>query len=99
MILSSWFLFLYISYLIERIQVRVQSDPVGRLVITGMPEHVDNPWGITPFKKASLNKYILAIYLLSTNALICYYFVFSSGYNDVTVVSSSRISHVSTEKY
>ncbi|XP_072056958.1 AT-rich interactive domain-containing protein 6 isoform X4 [Arachis hypogaea] len=31
--------------------VRVQSDPVGRLVITGLPEHVDNPWGITPFKK------------------------------------------------
>ncbi|XP_057436824.1 AT-rich interactive domain-containing protein 5 isoform X2 [Lotus japonicus] len=31
--------------------VRVQSDPVGRLVITGMPEHIDNPWGITPFKK------------------------------------------------
>ncbi|KAK7351835.1 hypothetical protein VNO77_11565 [Canavalia gladiata] len=34
-----------------REEVRVQSDPVGRLVITGMPEHVDNPWGITPFKK------------------------------------------------
>ncbi|KAI5402568.1 AT-rich interactive domain-containing protein 5 [Lathyrus oleraceus] len=34
-----------------REEVRVQSDPVGRLVITGTPEHVDNPWGITPFKK------------------------------------------------
>ncbi|XP_015935261.1 AT-rich interactive domain-containing protein 6 isoform X2 [Arachis duranensis] len=34
-----------------REEVRVQSDPVGRLVITGLPEHVDNPWGITPFKK------------------------------------------------
>ncbi|KAH8509795.1 hypothetical protein H0E87_011520 [Populus deltoides] len=31
--------------------VRVQSDPVGRLVITGQPEQLDNPWGITPFKK------------------------------------------------
>lgn len=34
-----------------REEVRVQSDPVGRLVITGMPENADNPWGITPFKK------------------------------------------------
>ncbi|KAK7409841.1 hypothetical protein VNO78_00196 [Psophocarpus tetragonolobus] len=34
-----------------REEVRVQSDPVGRLVITGLPEHIDNPWGITPFKK------------------------------------------------
>ncbi|XP_039047455.1 AT-rich interactive domain-containing protein 5-like [Hibiscus syriacus] len=34
-----------------REEVRVQSDPAGRLVITGEPEHVDNPWGITPFKK------------------------------------------------
>ncbi|KAK7310647.1 hypothetical protein RJT34_08271 [Clitoria ternatea] len=34
-----------------REEVRVQSDPIGRLVITGLPEHVDNPWGITPFKK------------------------------------------------
>ncbi|KAG6434889.1 hypothetical protein SASPL_106533 [Salvia splendens] len=31
--------------------VRVQSDPAGRLVITGQPEQVDNPWGITTFKK------------------------------------------------
>ncbi|KAL9255360.1 AT-rich interactive domain-containing protein [Drosera capensis] len=34
-----------------REEVRVQSDPVGRLVITGEPEHPDNPWGVTPFKK------------------------------------------------
>lgn len=34
-----------------REEVRVQSDPAGRLVITGEPEHVENPWGITPFKK------------------------------------------------
>lgn len=34
-----------------REEVRVQSDPAGRLVITGQPEQPDNPWGITPFKK------------------------------------------------
>ncbi|CAL0326936.1 unnamed protein product [Lupinus luteus] len=34
-----------------REEVRVQSDPVGRVVITGHPEQADNPWGITPFKK------------------------------------------------
>ncbi|RVW29555.1 AT-rich interactive domain-containing protein 3 [Vitis vinifera] len=34
-----------------REEVRVQSDPAGRLVITGEPEHPDNPWGVTPFKK------------------------------------------------
>lgn len=36
-------------------QVRVQSDPEGRLVITGQPEQRDNPWGITAFKKVNLN--------------------------------------------
>ncbi|KAK1437826.1 hypothetical protein QVD17_03624 [Tagetes erecta] len=34
-----------------REEVRVQSDPVGRLVISGQPEQLDNPWGISPFKK------------------------------------------------
>ncbi|CAH2067595.1 unnamed protein product [Thlaspi arvense] len=34
-----------------REEVRVQSDPAGRLVIAGHPEQLDNPWGITPFKK------------------------------------------------
>ncbi|XP_062101188.1 AT-rich interactive domain-containing protein 5-like [Humulus lupulus] len=34
-----------------REEVRVQSDPAGRLVITGQPEQLDNPWGITPFQK------------------------------------------------
>lgn len=34
-----------------REEVRVQSDPAGRLVISGEPEHLDNPWGVTPFKK------------------------------------------------
>nr|VDD37243.1 unnamed protein product [Brassica oleracea] len=34
-----------------RHEVRIQSDPAGRLIITGEPEQLDNPWGITPFKK------------------------------------------------
>ncbi|XP_010498534.1 PREDICTED: AT-rich interactive domain-containing protein 6-like isoform X3 [Camelina sativa] len=34
-----------------RKEVRIQSDPVGKVVITGEPEQLDNPWGITPFKK------------------------------------------------
>ncbi|EPS64293.1 hypothetical protein M569_10487, partial [Genlisea aurea] len=34
-----------------REEVHVQSDPAGRLVISGQPEEHDNPWGVTPFKK------------------------------------------------
>ncbi|WJX61343.1 hypothetical protein P8452_46444 [Trifolium repens] len=34
-----------------REEVRVQSDPAGRLVISGEPERPNNPWGVTPFKK------------------------------------------------
>ncbi|KAL9247372.1 hypothetical protein vseg_020812 [Gypsophila vaccaria] len=34
-----------------REEVRVQSDPAGRLVISGEPENPDNPWNVTPFKK------------------------------------------------
>lgn len=34
-----------------REEVRVQSDPIGRLVISGQPEQLDNPWGVCPFKK------------------------------------------------
>ncbi|KAF8113677.1 hypothetical protein N665_0046s0028 [Sinapis alba] len=34
-----------------RHEVRIQSDPAGRLIITGEPEQIDNPWGITPFRK------------------------------------------------
>ncbi|XP_076936904.1 AT-rich interactive domain-containing protein 5-like [Bidens hawaiensis] len=34
-----------------REEVRVQSDPAGRLVISGEPEQLDNPWGVSPFKK------------------------------------------------
>ncbi|PWZ54688.1 putative plastid-lipid-associated protein 2, chloroplastic [Zea mays] len=39
----------------KRVQVHVQSDPAGRLVITGDLEQPDNPWGITPFKKVVVN--------------------------------------------
>ncbi|KAG1326855.1 hypothetical protein COCNU_01G007890 [Cocos nucifera] len=34
-----------------REEVQVQSDPAGRLIISGEPEQPDNPWGVTPFKK------------------------------------------------
>ncbi|KAI3717418.1 hypothetical protein L1987_69020 [Smallanthus sonchifolius] len=34
-----------------REEVRVQSDPAGRLVISGQPEQLDNPWGVSSFKK------------------------------------------------
>uniref|UniRef100_K4AUN4 SHSP domain-containing protein n=1 Tax=Solanum lycopersicum TaxID=4081 RepID=K4AUN4_SOLLC len=34
-----------------RDELRVQSDPTGRLVITGHPHQLDNPWGVTSFKK------------------------------------------------
>ncbi|CAN1289389.1 AT-rich interactive domain-containing protein 5 [Linum perenne] len=37
-----------------REEVHVQSDPAGRLVISGQPEQLENPWGVTPFKKSSL---------------------------------------------
>lgn len=44
-------------------QVRVQSDPAGRLVISGEPEHPNNPWGVTPFKKARLSFFLIIILL------------------------------------
>ncbi|CAL1379303.1 unnamed protein product [Linum trigynum] len=34
-----------------REEVHVQSDAAGRLVISGQPEQLENPWGVTPFKK------------------------------------------------
>ncbi|XP_048128426.1 AT-rich interactive domain-containing protein 3-like isoform X2 [Rhodamnia argentea] len=34
-----------------REEVHVQSDPAGRLIISGQPQQLDNPWGVTPFKK------------------------------------------------
>ncbi|KAH0867332.1 hypothetical protein HID58_074354 [Brassica napus] len=34
-----------------REEVRVQSDPAGRLVKSGEPENPMNTWGATPFKK------------------------------------------------
>ena len=32
-------------------QVHVQSDPAGRLIVTGEPEQLDNPWGVNPINK------------------------------------------------
>ncbi|KAK6939133.1 Alpha crystallin/Hsp20 domain, partial [Dillenia turbinata] len=34
-----------------REEIKIQSDPVGRIVITGEPEQVDSPWEIGPFQK------------------------------------------------
>jgi hypothetical protein len=36
-------------------QLRVQSDPAGRLIIKGEPAQVNNPWGITEFKKVRMS--------------------------------------------
>ncbi|CAM6026264.1 unnamed protein product [Sphagnum balticum] len=36
---------------LAREEVRIQCEPGGRLVIAGMPEDPDNPWGVTPFRK------------------------------------------------
>ena len=40
-------------------QVHVQSDPAGRLIISGEPEQPDNPWGVTPFKKVGFCSFCL----------------------------------------
>ncbi|KAG5571938.1 hypothetical protein H5410_061704, partial [Solanum commersonii] len=34
-------------------EVRVQSNPVGRLIITDQPNQLDNLWGVTGFKRCS----------------------------------------------
>ncbi|KAL5562294.1 hypothetical protein UlMin_032041 [Ulmus minor] len=34
-----------------REEVHVQSDPAGRVIISGQPSQLDNPWGVKPFKK------------------------------------------------
>ncbi|GAV84803.1 ARID domain-containing protein [Cephalotus follicularis] len=34
-----------------REEVHVQTDAAGRLVISGQPKQLDNPWGVTPFSK------------------------------------------------
>ncbi|XP_048551846.1 AT-rich interactive domain-containing protein 6-like, partial [Triticum urartu] len=34
-----------------REELQVLSDPVGRLIITGEPTQLDNPWGVTRFQK------------------------------------------------
>lgn len=44
---------MYIKTFFLVIQVHVQSDPAGCLVISGQPAQLDNPWGVTPFKKVS----------------------------------------------
>ncbi|KAH0705168.1 hypothetical protein KY290_009864 [Solanum tuberosum] len=36
---------------LSREEVQVQSDPAGRLVITGQPNQFDNLWGVIGFKK------------------------------------------------
>ncbi|CAO2834292.1 unnamed protein product [Amaranthus hypochondriacus] len=51
-----------------REEVRVQSDPAGRLVITGQPEQLDNPWGITPFRKVVI--FPMRIDPLHTSAVV-----------------------------
>ncbi|KAL6874042.1 hypothetical protein ACP4OV_014124 [Aristida adscensionis] len=34
-----------------REEIHVQSDPAGRLIVSGEPDQVDNPWGVSAFKK------------------------------------------------
>lgn len=51
-------IYIKIHIILSGIQVHVQSDPGGRLVISGEPEHLDNPWGVTPFKKVKMNSII-----------------------------------------
>ncbi|KAM3192887.1 hypothetical protein ACQJBY_069826 [Aegilops geniculata] len=34
-----------------REELQVLSDPLGRLIITGEPTQLDNPWGVTRFQK------------------------------------------------
>ncbi|KAH0878090.1 hypothetical protein HID58_065484 [Brassica napus] len=47
-----WYLdFSVMRLALTLLKIRIQSDPAGRLIITGEPEQLDNPWGITPFKK------------------------------------------------
>ncbi|KAG5571917.1 hypothetical protein H5410_061683 [Solanum commersonii] len=47
-----------------RDEVRVQSDPAGRLVITVQPNQLDNLWGVTGFKKVHTLLFILLILTL-----------------------------------
>ena len=34
-------------------QLRIQCEPGGMLVIIGEPEQPNNPWGVTPFRKVA----------------------------------------------
>jgi len=45
------------------VQVRIQCEPGGRLVIAGMPEDPENPWGVTPFRKVSCQNTLSMIVL------------------------------------
>ncbi|KAH0773611.1 hypothetical protein KY290_010748 [Solanum tuberosum] len=47
-----------------RDEVRVQSDPAGRLVITVQRNQLDNHWGVTGFKKVHTLLFILLILTL-----------------------------------
>lgn len=42
---------LNVPVLLNGVQVRIQCEAGGRLVIAGEPEHPDNPWGVTAFRK------------------------------------------------
>ncbi|KAE8679327.1 hypothetical protein F3Y22_tig00111402pilonHSYRG01214 [Hibiscus syriacus] len=41
----------YESFVASYVVVHVQSDQAGHLVISGEPRELNNPWGVTPFKK------------------------------------------------
>ncbi|XP_010266289.1 PREDICTED: AT-rich interactive domain-containing protein 5-like isoform X2 [Nelumbo nucifera] len=49
-----------------REEVHVQSDLAGRLVISGESEQLDNPWGVTPFKKLLCMASCLYVCLMSS---------------------------------
>lgn len=64
--------------------MRVQSDPAGRLVISGEPEHADNPWGVTPFKKVCIWDFtcILLYYIYIYIQLVAYWLEFGFVWQD-----------------
>lgn len=72
------------------LQVRVQSDPAGRLVISGEPEHPDNPWGVTPFKKVlTLLHSIRTIYLRYA----------SSIFNKIYIIVETCLSQLTARSF
>jgi hypothetical protein len=54
------------------IQVHVQSDPAGCLVISGQPAELDNPWGVTPFKKVCQRALIFQLLLIVAVVQRCF---------------------------